>query len=565
MRSLRRMFGLLRPYPVRATLALVLGVAMIVIGTQVPRVLGTTVDDLVARRPGAVTSGVVALVVLVVGRFVFGGLRRAIGGSLGTDVQRDLRNRLARRLLSLDAAWHDRAATGQLMSRAISDVAAVQSFLAFASVFTVLNALTAVIATVQMWLLSPRLTLVALAFAPILIVLARRYNRQVHRTFQRVQQRVGDLTAVVAETAAGIQVVKAFGREDARRAAFGREADELLSDNLAAARLAARHSPLLALLPELSMVAVLWYGGRLVIAGDITLGTLVAVNSYLALLAMPLGSVSMLSGMTQRAVAGAERVFEVLDAPDGVRDRPGALALPASAHGARITFEGVGFTYSVSTDGPGRQVLTDVDLYVAPGERVALAGDTGSGKSTLAALLTRAYEPTAGRILLDDRDLAGLTLASVRAAVVVVPADPVLFAGTVRDNVTFGAPDATDAEVQDALWAAAALDFAEGLPDGLDTVIGERGLTLSGGQRQRVALARALLCRPRVLVLDDALSQLDAVTEATVLDRLPDAVGTATVLFVTGRGSRTHFADRVVRLDGGRIGLDEYQLEVNRA
>lgn len=326
--TVRRMLGLLRPYPVRAVLALVLGVAMIGLSTWIPLVLGSTVDSLVAHRREAVTTGVVTLVALAAGRFVFGGTRRAVGGSLGVDVQRDLRDALARRLLALDAAWHDRASTGQLLSRATSDVGAVQNFLAFASVFVVLNGLTVVIATVQMWLLSPRLTLVALVFAPPLVALAHRYNRQVRRTFQRVQQCVGDLTTVVEETAAGIQVVKAFGREDARRAAFGREADRLLAENLAAARLSARYGPLLALLPALGMVAVLWYGGRLVIAGDITLGTLVAVNSYLALLAGPLGSVSMLSGMVQRAVAGAERVFEVLDAPAGVRDRPFAVVLP---------------------------------------------------------------------------------------------------------------------------------------------------------------------------------------------------------------------------------------------
>jgi ATP-binding cassette subfamily B protein len=273
--------------------------------------------------------------------------------------------------------------------------------------------------------------------------------------------------------------------------------------------------------------------------------------------------------MTQRAIVGAERVFGILDAPDGIRDRPHAHTLrrpPVSApYGARITFDGVEFAYPDDNGRPGRPVLAGLDLEVGPAEWVALVGDTGTGKSTVAALLTRVRDPRAGRVLLDDHDISGLTLASVRSAVVVVRADPILFAGTIRDNVTFGAPAAAPAEVREALWAAAAQDFVEALPDGLDTVVGERGLTLSGGQRQRIALARALLCRPRVIVFDDALSQLDAATEATVLDRLPAALGTATVLFVAGQSRNTHFADRVVRLDGGRVVRDEYQLEGNRA
>jgi ATP-binding cassette subfamily B protein len=543
------MVGLVRPYPVRAVASVVLGLAMVVLATRLPLVLGTAVDNVVGHRRGGLVAAALLFLVLSVVRFACASVRREIGGSLGADVERDLRDRIARQVLRLDAAWHDQADTGQLLARANSDVAAIRVFLGFGSVFSLLNVLTVVIAVVQMWLLSARLTLVTLALAPLLVVLSFRYNRHAQGVFTRVQERVGLLTNVVEESAAGVQVIKAFGREDLRRAAFAREAGGLLDENLAAARLRARYGPLLALLPELSLVAVLWYGGRLVVHGDITLGTLVAVNSYLAMLSAPLQLFSELSGMTQKAIAAAARVFQILDTRPGVVDRPGAAALPRALSGARISFDQVSFAYPQGA----RPALAAVSLEVMPGDRVALVGDSGSGKSTLAALLSRAYDPASGRVRIDGHDISALTLSSVREAVTVVPAEPVLFAASLRENVTLGAPDASDDDIRLALWACAALDFVHALPDGLGTVLGERGTTLSGGQRQRVALARALLSRPRVLVLDDALSQLDALTEAAVLDRLGTALRDVTVLVMAGRRSNTRFTDRVVTLEAGRI------------
>jgi ATP-binding cassette subfamily B protein len=354
------------------------------------------------------------------------------------------------------------------------------------------------------------------------------------------------VATVAEESIVGVHVVKSFAQEERRAERFAGATDAVFHESLRANRQRALYVPLLTFLPLVAQGIVLLAAGRMVVSGSLTIGDFFAFNLLLAMLVMPLRMLGMWIGQAQRATASGERIFEVLDEPEGIADRPDAHPLPQGT--GEIRFDGVSFGYE-----PGRPVLEDVDLDVPAGRTVALIGHTGSGKTTLASLVPRFYDATAGRVLVDGVDVREVTRRSLRREIGVISQDPFLFSASVRDNIAFGIPDAPLDAIVAAAGAAQAHEFVEELPQGYDTVIGERGITLSGGQRQRIAIARALLIDPRILILDDATASVDATTEALIREGLREAMRGRTTIIIAHRLSTIALADEIVVLDGGRI------------
>jgi ATP-binding cassette subfamily B protein len=496
-----------------------------------------------AHRLWISVAVIVALGVVRAG-FMLG--RRIISGRQALDVEMDMRNGLYAHLVRLSYGFYDRHQTGQLMSRATVDLQGVRFFLGYGLIFFFQNVLTVVSVTVVLFFFQWQLALIALAITPPLVALAYRYSHIAHPTLRDVQQRLADVATVAEENIVGVHVVKAFAQEPSEEAKFRRRSELVFEQTLKANRQRATYVPLISFVPLLAQAAVLLVGARMVTSHSLTPGGFVAFNLYLAMLVMPLRSLGMWIGQAQRATAAGERIFEVLDEPEEVADRQGAVELP-DGDGA-IRFEGVTFEYL-----EGRPVLRDIDLDVPAGRTLALIGHTGSGKSTLTALVPRFYDVTAGRVTVDGIDVRDVSLTSLRSAIGVISQDPFLFSATVRENIAFGRGDLSQDEVERYARAAQAHEFVEQLPQGYDTVIGERGITLSGGQRQRIAIARALAVDPRVLILDDATASVDATTEAHIRSGLREAMRGRTTFIIAHRLSTIALADEIVVLDDGRI------------
>jgi ATP-binding cassette subfamily B protein len=544
--GLWRVRAYVRPYA-GAMVAMVLAAfAGLAAATVTPLVTKAVIDGPVARGD---TSALWPLAVLALGLGAFEGgmamLRRFVLAHAATGMETDIRNDLYAHLQKLPIAFHDQWQSGQLLSRAVSDPVVIRRFIGFGLVFLVVNIATfaTVIALlVRMHLL---LGLVVAASAIPIFWLSARFERSYGSVSRRLQDEQGDLTTLIEEGAGGVRVIKAFGRRQLALDKFAASSRVVYDSSMEKVYLRARFWSVLGLIPNLTMAGVLLGGAVAVGHHTMTLGALAAFISLTLMLVWPIESLGEILAMAEEAGTAASRVFEVFDTEPAIVDRPNARTL-ASCEG-RVRFEGVGFSYGERGD-----VLRDIDLEIAPGETLALVGATGSGKTTLAALLPRLYDVTGGRLTLDGHDVRDLALESLRRHVAVAFEDPVLFSASVRENLLLGCPDATDDDVTRALDVAQA-QFVYDLPWGLETRVGEQGLSLSGGQRQRLALARAVIGRPRVLVLDDPLSALDVHTEALVEDALKRVLAGTTALLVVHRPSTVALADRVALLEGGTI------------
>jgi len=511
----------------------------------IPLVQRQIIDDVIVTHQASIWP--LAGLLVVAAAVNFGGiyLRRYRGGRLSLDVQHDLRTELFAALSRLDGARQDEIRTGQLVGRSISDLNMVQGILSMVPV-TLGNMVLFVLSLGIMVVLSPVLTLVTVAAAPALCLIALASRRKLFPASWDAQQQSGEVAGVVDEAIGGVRVVKGFGQEEQEQERLEAASEKLFASRLRLIRLTARYNPALTAIPSLGMVGVLALGGWLAIHGSITLGTFLAFSAYLAQMTGPVRMFTYLVTLGQEARASVIRVFDIIDSRPAITDKPDAIELPPDAAG--LSFDDVRFGYR-----PSEPVLRGLSLRVEPGETVAVVGASGSGKSTLALLLPRFYDPQAGSIRIGGHDVADVTRDSLRAAIGLVMEDSFLFSDTIWANIAYGRPDATEEQVIAAARAAQAHEFIVRLPQGYDTVVGEQGLTLSGGQRQRVALARALITDPRVLLLDDATSAIDPRLEAEIHAALREVMRGRTTLIIAHRRSTLNLADRIVVLDSGRV------------
>ncbi|MGG7573692.1 ABC transporter ATP-binding protein [Streptomyces sirii] len=521
----------------------------------IPLVPKLIIDEVVVRheRSLALWSGVLIAAAVVV--YVLTYLRRFYGGRLALDIQHDLRTRMFAAISRLDGRRQDELSTGQVVGRATSDLQLIQSLL-FMLPMMVGSVLLFVVSLVVMAVLSPLLTVIALAVAPALWFIAQRSRVRLFPATWYAQSQAAAVAGVVDGAISGVRVVKGFGQEEQETGKLREVSGRLFAGRLRTVRLNARYTPALQAVPALGQVAMLALGGWMATQGQITLGTFVAFSTYLAQLVGPVRMLAVMLTVGQQARAGVERVYELIDTEPFIRERADAHELPANAP-ATVAFDRVTFGYAPTHDGdgtgPARPVLEDFSLRIEAGETVAVVGTSGSGKSTVSLLLPRFYDVTSGRVLVGGHDVRSLTLPSLRAAIGLVPESSFLFSDSVRDNIAYGHPEATDEQVRAAARAAQADGFISALPEGYDTEVGEQGLTLSGGQRQRIALARAILTDPRLLVLDDATSAVDARVEHEIHEALRGVMAGRTTLLIAHRASTLALADRVAVLDGGRL------------
>jgi ATP-binding cassette subfamily B protein len=558
---LRRAFPIVKAHKFYFLIALILSFVGLLLQVAIPQLL----NDALTNSLGKVATvplhyyvyWVLALGVL---GLIAGYFSRTYLFRVAYGIEFDLRNSIYEHLTRMSFPFYDRVQSGQLISRANSDIRSVQMYLTFAPMILVQCSI-AVVAFVIMLTISVPLALVAMVTMPFIYWTGVKMRNNLFPVSWIIQSRLAEVATVVDENVSGVRVVKSFAAEEQQLRQLATAADKVQWGYIKDADLRARFTPLIQNLSQVGLVFVLIFGGYMVIQGSLSVGAILEFNIYLLMLQAPFMMLGMLIMMGQRAAASAERIYEILDEQATIVDRPGAVDLTDSR--GDVDFEGVRFAYGSDSriarsveDGGNPDVLSDFDLHLHSGETVALVGRTGSGKSTIARLVARFYDVTGGAVTIDRHDVRDLTLTSLRANIGVVLDEPFLFSVSIRDNIAYGRPDASDAEVKAAAVSAGADGFIQHLGQGYDTVVGERGYTLSGGQRQRIAIARALLINPPILILDDATSAIDVKVEQQIHGALRVLMEGRTTLIVAHRLSTISLADRVVLLDGGKIVAD---------
>ncbi len=534
----------MRPYKPGVFWSLVLAAAAMVCTVAIPWLTGRAVDQISAGDRDGLRTLAILIVGVAVARLALSVARRLVAGKVSLAIEYDLRTLLYAHLQKLELGFFAGQQTGQLMSRATVDLSSVRFFLGYGLVFILQSALTILLGAAAMFFLSPALAALALIPVPFVVVVATRYGRRSRPVLQEVQQRIAEVTADVEENISGVRVVKAFAAEPRQRARFRSNVGRVFDQAMVGTRLRAFYNPFLAFLPNLGLAVILLVGGRQVINGTLSLGDFTAFYTYLLMMIGPMRMLGVALGLAQRATASGARLFEILDREPEIVSGPAAMP-DGRGH---VELRDVTFGYA-----SGPHALRHVTLDVEAGSTVALVGATGSGKSTLVQLLSRLYDPTSGSVSIDGADVRSVDVVALRREVAVVDDDPFLFSDTVAGNIAYARPDASREDIERAAERAQAAEFIDALPNGYDTRVGERGLTLSGGQRQRIAIARALLADPRVLILDDATSSVDATTEREIKAALREAMEGRTTFVIAHRLSTIALADDIVVLEKGRL------------
>jgi ATP-binding cassette subfamily B protein len=547
MLTFRRLLGFLGPYRRGVAWSFAFAAGALGATVLIPYLTGRAINSIGSHDRHALSTFAILIVVAGIARLGLSVARRLVAGRVSLGVEVDLRNSLYSQFQRLELSFFDRQQTGQLMSRATVDLQSVRFFLGYGLIFIAQSLLSILLAAVAMFLMRPDLAALSLAPVPFVVLIAWRYGIHSRPAVQEAQQRIAELTAEAEENISGVRVVKAFAQEKRQLERFRHSVTRVFDQQLTAIRIQARYTPMISFLPNLGLAVILLVGGRQVINGSLTIGAFTAFYAYLLMLISPMRTLGYMLSAAQRATASGARIFQILDRAPRITAPEGAPALPEG--NGQISFSGVGLTF----DGSHHPALHDVNLDVDAGETIALVGAMGAGKTALVSLLPRLYDVNTGSVRIDGADVREVDPASLRAAIAVVTDDPFLFSATVHDNIAYARPDASREDVERAARAAQAEGFIRDLPKGYDTLIGERGLTLSGGQRQRIAIARAVLADPRILILDDATSSVDASTEQEIKLALQEVMAGRTTFVVAHRLSTIALADEIAVLGDGTI------------